>query len=186
MCGRAEQLDLLADGSLDGPRRREPAACGGQKPLPSRSLPASMYLRVASAKLSWHSVLTLILETPREMAFLIISSGMPVPPCRTRGMLSVALWILSSATKSRPFQLGGGTCHGMLPMPAARKSMPRAAILAHSAGSSDLAHADDAVLLAADGADLGFQWTDRGHGPGRPARWSWRRSRRWSSGCHRT
>lgn len=40
----------------------------GSKPLPSRSLPASMYLRVASAKLSWHSVLTLILETPREMA----------------------------------------------------------------------------------------------------------------------
>ena len=39
----------------------------GSKPLPWRSLPASMYLRVAAAKASWHSVLTLILETPREI-----------------------------------------------------------------------------------------------------------------------
>ena len=30
--------------------------------------------------LSWHSVFTLILATPRLIAFLIISSGIPVPP----------------------------------------------------------------------------------------------------------
>ena len=88
------------------------------------------------------------------MAFLIISSGMPVPPCRTRGMLSVALWILSRASKSRPFQLAG-YLPWMLPIPAARKSMPREAIL-RTRRISDLAHADDAVLFAADGADLGL------------------------------
>ena len=49
----------------------------------------------------------LILETPRLMAFAIISSGMPVPPCRTRGMLLVALWMRSRASKSRPFQFAG-------------------------------------------------------------------------------
>ena len=34
-------------------------------------------------------------------------SGMPVPPCRTRGMLLVALWMRSRASKSRPFQFAG-------------------------------------------------------------------------------
>ena len=37
----------------------------------------------------------------------IMSSGMPVPPCRTRGILLVALWMRSRASKSRPFQLAG-------------------------------------------------------------------------------
>ena len=32
----------------------------GSYPFPSRSFPASMYLRVASANESWHSVFTLI------------------------------------------------------------------------------------------------------------------------------
>ena len=41
----------------------------GSNPFPSKSLPASIYLRVASAKEIWHSVFTLILETPREIAF---------------------------------------------------------------------------------------------------------------------
>ena len=41
----------------------------GSKPLPCLSLPSSTYLRVAAAKASWHSVFTLILETPRLMAF---------------------------------------------------------------------------------------------------------------------
>ena len=41
----------------------------GSNPFPSRSLPASIYFLVASANESWHSVLTLILETPREIAF---------------------------------------------------------------------------------------------------------------------
>ena len=39
-----------------------------------------IYLSDASAKDNWHSVLTLILDTPREIAFLIISAGIPVPP----------------------------------------------------------------------------------------------------------
>ena len=52
----------------------------GSNPLPSRSFPASIYLRVASANESWHSVLTLILDTPRSIAFLIMSAGIPVPP----------------------------------------------------------------------------------------------------------
>ena len=43
-------------------------------------LPESIYLRVAAAKESWHSVLTLILDTPRSIAFLIMSAGIPVPP----------------------------------------------------------------------------------------------------------
>ena len=37
-------------------------------------------LRVASANESWLSVLTLILDTPRSIAFLIMSAGIPVPP----------------------------------------------------------------------------------------------------------
>ena len=41
----------------------------GSNPLPSRSLPASIYLRVASANTNWHSVLTLTLETPKVIAF---------------------------------------------------------------------------------------------------------------------
>ena len=41
----------------------------GSYPLPSRSLPASIYLRVASANTNWHSVLTLTLETPKVIAF---------------------------------------------------------------------------------------------------------------------
>ena len=52
----------------------------GSNPLPCRSLPSSIYLRVASANTSWHSVFTLIFATPRSIAFLIMSSGMPVPP----------------------------------------------------------------------------------------------------------
>ena len=43
----------------------------GSNPLPSRSFPASMYFLTAAAKASWHSVLTLIFATPKEMAFLI-------------------------------------------------------------------------------------------------------------------
>ena len=35
----------------------------GSNPLPSKSLPASMYLRVASAKDNWHSVLTSVSYT---------------------------------------------------------------------------------------------------------------------------
>ena len=46
---------------------------------------ASMYSRVAAANASWHSVFTLIFATPRLIAFLIMSVGMPVPPCSTRG-----------------------------------------------------------------------------------------------------
>ena len=34
----------------------------GSNPLPSKSLPASMYLRVASWNANWHSVLTLTLS----------------------------------------------------------------------------------------------------------------------------
>lgn len=41
----------------------------GSNPLPSRSFPASMYFLTAAAKASWHSVLTLIFATPKEMAF---------------------------------------------------------------------------------------------------------------------
>ena len=52
----------------------------GSYPLPCSSLPSSMYLRVAAANASWHSVFTLILDTPRSIAFLIISAGIPVPP----------------------------------------------------------------------------------------------------------
>jgi len=36
----------------------------GSKPFPCKSFPASMYLRVASANTTWHSVLTLIFATP--------------------------------------------------------------------------------------------------------------------------
>ena len=52
----------------------------GSNPFPSKSFPASMYLRVASWNDNWHSVFTLILETPSSIAFLIISAGIPVPP----------------------------------------------------------------------------------------------------------
>ena len=44
----------------------------GSKPFPTRSLPSSIYFLVASWKASWHSVLTLILATPREIAAAII------------------------------------------------------------------------------------------------------------------
>ena len=62
----------------------------GSNPLPSKSFPASMYFLVASWKYNCHSVFTLILETPKVIAFLIISSGIPVPPCNTNGNLPVS------------------------------------------------------------------------------------------------
>ena len=68
-----EYIDRAVSGTTDN--RAEFQAI-----LPSRSLPASTYLRVASANESWHSVLTLILETPSVIAFLIMSAGIPVPP----------------------------------------------------------------------------------------------------------
>ena len=43
----------------------------GSNPLPSKSLPASMYPLVASWNTNWHSVLTLIFEIPKLIAFLI-------------------------------------------------------------------------------------------------------------------
>ena len=51
---------------------------------------ASMYLRVASANASWHSVFTLILDTPRSIAFFDLTAGIPVPPCSTRGSSPVS------------------------------------------------------------------------------------------------
>ena len=41
----------------------------GSNPLPCKSFPASMYLRVALANDNWHSVLTFILDTPNDIAF---------------------------------------------------------------------------------------------------------------------
>ena len=61
------------------------SSCAGQSPCPAYLCPLP-HICVAAAKASWHSVFTLILETPRLMAFLIMSAGMPVPPCSTRGM----------------------------------------------------------------------------------------------------
>ena len=107
----------------------------GSKPFPSRSFPASIYLRVASANASWHSVLTLILATPREIAFLIMSSGIPVPPCNTNGMSPVNCWIASNVSKLNPSQFSG-YFPWMFPIPAASIVTPRSATALHSSGSA--------------------------------------------------
>ena len=79
----------------------------GSKPLDSKSLPASIYLRVASANANCNSVLTLILVTPKEMAVLIMCSGIPVPPCNTRGTLLVTACTSLRTSKFKPFQFAG-------------------------------------------------------------------------------
>ena len=61
-------------------------------------------MRVASAKESWHSVFTLIFATPSEIAFLIISSGIPVPPCKSIADLGVDM-----------LAAGIGNIHGKYP-----------------------------------------------------------------------
>ena len=45
----------------------------GSNPLPSKSLPASIYSRVALANDNWNSVFTLTFEIPIEIAFSICS-----------------------------------------------------------------------------------------------------------------
>lgn len=67
-------------GLLSGGQRQALTLLMATLRKPDRSFPSSMYLRVAAAKESWHSVFTLILDTPRSIAFLIISAGIPVPP----------------------------------------------------------------------------------------------------------
>lgn len=81
----------------------------GSKPLAflSKSFSCSMYFLVASANANWHSVLTLILATPKDIAFLICSSGMPVPPCNTNGIPSHFVLISSKRSKFNPFQFEG-------------------------------------------------------------------------------
>ena len=94
-----------------------------------------MYLRVAAANANWHSVLTFILDTPKEIAFCIISAGIPVPPCKTNGISPVALFIASKASKFNPAQFSGYLpC--ILPIPAANISTPKSDINLHSAGSA--------------------------------------------------
>ena len=89
------------------------------------------------------------------MAFAIMSSGMPVPPCRTRGMLLVALWMRSRASKSRPFQLAGVDAVDVADA-GGQEVDAQISDLGALCGVSDLAITHDAVLDAADGADLGF------------------------------
>ena len=55
----------------------------GSYPLPIWSFPSSMYLRVAAANSNCNSVLTFTLDTPKEIAFLTCSTGIPDPPCNT-------------------------------------------------------------------------------------------------------
>ena len=94
-----------------------------------------MYLRVASANTNWHSVLTFILATPKDIASFIISSGIPVPPCNTKGISPVASFIFPNASKFKPAQFSGyWPC--ILPIPAAKKSIPNSAIALHSWGSA--------------------------------------------------
>ena len=106
LAGAAEQLDLFL-ALVDDGLRAGSQQLAGIEALALLILASLDILAGSLTKTSWHSVLMLILETPRLMAFAIMSSGMPVPPCRTRGMLLVALWIRSRASKSRPFQLAG-------------------------------------------------------------------------------
>ena len=80
---------------------------------------------------------------------------MPVPAVQDQRNVVGGVVDLVQCDKVQALPVAG-TCRWMLPMPAARKSMPRPAILAHSAGSATSPDADDAVLLAADGADLGL------------------------------
>ena len=98
-------------------------------------MPSSIYFLVAAANASWHSVLTLILATPKEIAFLIISSGIPVPPCNTNGILPTFSLTAASVSKLRPGQLAG-YLPWILPIPAASIVTPRSAIDLHSLGSA--------------------------------------------------
>ena len=76
-------------------------------------------------------MLTLILETPKDIAFLIISSGIPVPPCNTNGMFPQAALISSKASKASPCQFAG-YFPWMFPIPAANIVTPKSAIDLHS------------------------------------------------------
>ena len=66
-----------------------------------------MYLRVAAANSNCNSVFTLTFDTPKEIAFLTCSSGIPEPPCNTSGLPFVAVLISSKRSKLNPAQLAG-------------------------------------------------------------------------------
>ena len=78
---------------------------------------------------------TFTLDTPKVIAFLIISSGIPEPPCNTNGNFPVSAWIASNASKSNPSQFAG-YLPWIFPIPAAKKSTPKSAIDLHSFGSA--------------------------------------------------
>ena len=66
---------------------------------------------------------------------MIISSGIPVPPCNTKGMSPTFSLTAARVSKLNPGQLAG-YLPWILPIPAASIVTPRSAIALHSSGSA--------------------------------------------------
>ena len=66
---------------------------------------------------------------------MIISSGIPVPPCNTNGVFPVEALIASKASNANPAQFSG-YLPWIFPIPAANIVTPKSAICLHSAGSA--------------------------------------------------
>ena len=104
----------------------------GQRPLPWRSLPSSMYLRVAAAKTSWHSVF-INLCYAKGNCFLIISSEyLCLREAPEACPLSVSEWHPAFQNLNLPsFQ---DICRGCCRCLLQALVTPRSAIILHSSG----------------------------------------------------
>ena len=92
----------------------------------------------------WEMIVTFLISQNNNIprikkivtALCTCSNGIPDPPCRTNGLPLTAVLISSRRSKFRPAQFAG-YLPWIFPIPAAKKSTPKSAIVLHSSGSAN-------------------------------------------------